>query len=91
MPTEHRTVAANGNRMTIPLDRYAVQSAVSTDVMCDAAPDVVRNMMQELLRNISPDWPSVRLTVSVDELFHTWMVQLDASGVPRPGGNHGQR
>lgn len=72
-----------------PLSQYVVRNTVPAEQMCAFAPDVIREMMREFLRNVSPDWTTVHLDIAQNQFLGNWEMTLDGRGLRRPGANRG--
>lgn len=72
----------------MPNERFQVQRGVGRDEMCEAIPYAVLDMMREFVRNVSPDWRTVRMDIANQEFTHSWVVRIYGEGIARPGGEH---
>lgn len=72
-----------------PLRRYVVRNIAPAEHMCAFAPDLLRDMMHEFVRNVSPDWSTVHLAIARNELLESWVLTLEGRGHARPGADRG--
>lgn len=72
----------------MPNERFQVQRGVGREAMCELIQYAVQDMMGEFVRNVSPDWSTVRMDIANQEFTQCWVVRIYGEGIPRPGGDH---
>lgn len=66
----------------MPTQRYGVGYGVTKEAMCAMAPVAVEEMMRRFVREVSPDWSTVRMEIT-DGPFGNWSIRLSGEGVER--------
>ena len=69
--------------MPVRVQTYRVRSAVDAGRMCEVAPEEVYEMMRMLVRETSPDWSTIRLTIDSDRFTNSWDITLEGQAIPR--------